>query len=422
MATVEVVMPQMGESIAEGTVVKWHKKIGDQVKKDETLLEISTDKVDSEIPSPTSGTLKKILVEENQTVEVQTVVAHIETEGNGEVQQEQKKEEPVEEKPAEAAAEPETETAAAEKPSSPKEEKPKDRFYSPLVLNIARKENVGMAELENVPGTGAGGRVTKKDILKYIEDKKAGRVEEQPAAAPAKPQVEVSRDGVDVVPMDTMPVPMVVRLPAGGNIHGGPFHSRNPEAWFFHQPGLKLVAPSTPYDAKGLMKAAIRDPDPVLYFEYKYLYRRIKGDVPADDYEVPVGKADIKREGEDATIITYGPTVHIALEAAKEIANDDGYAVEVLDLRSLMPFDKDAILESVKRTNKVYILHEDTLTGGIGGELSAFITEHAFEYLDAPIKRTGAHDTPVPYAPTLEEEFLPTKKKVTQGLRELLRF
>ncbi len=204
MATVEVVMPQMGESIAEGTVVKWHKKIGDQVKKDETLLEISTDKVDSEIPSPTSGTLKKILVEENQTVEVQTVVAHIETEGNGEVQQEQKKEEPVEEKPAEAAAEPETETAAAEKPSSPKEEKPKDRFYSPLVLNIARKENVGMAELENVPGTGAGGRVTKKDILKYIEDKKAGRVEEQPAAAPAKPQVEVSRDGVDVVPMDTM--------------------------------------------------------------------------------------------------------------------------------------------------------------------------------------------------------------------------
>ncbi len=219
-----------------------------------------------------------------------------------------------------------------------------------------------------------------------------------------------------------LPVPMVVRLPAGGNIHGGPFHSRNPEAWFFHQPGLKLVASSTPYDAKGLLKAAIRDPDPVLYFEYKYLYRRIKGEVPVEDYIVPIGKADIKRKGEDATIITYGPTVHIALEAAKEIANSDGYEVEILDLRSLMPFDKEGILESVKKTNKALILHEDTLTGGIGGELSAFITEHAFEYLDAPIRRLGAHDTPVPYAPTLEEEFLPSKKKVTAVLKELLEF
>jgi len=219
-----------------------------------------------------------------------------------------------------------------------------------------------------------------------------------------------------------LPVPMVVRLPAGGNIHGGPFHSRNPEAWFFHQPGLKLVAPSTSYDAKGLMKAAIRDPDPVLYFEYKYLYRRIKGDVPAEDYEVPIGKADLKRTGIDATIITYGPTVHVALDAAKEIANSDGYDVEVLDLRSLMPFDTEAILESVKKTNKVFILHEDTLTGGIGGEIAAFISEHAFEHLDAPVKRLGSLDTPVPYAPTLEEEFLPNKKKVLQGLRELLEF
>ncbi len=204
MATVEVVMPQMGESIAEGTVVKWHKKIGDQVQKDETLLEISTDKVDSEIPSPTSGTLKKILVEENETVEVQTVIAHIETEGNGEVQQEAQQEAPAEEKepePVEEAAEPKSEPSAA---PAPKEDKPKDRFYSPLVLNIARKENVSMAELENVPGSGAGGRVTKKDILKYIEDKKAGKVEERPAPEPAAPQVEVSRDGVDVVAMDTM--------------------------------------------------------------------------------------------------------------------------------------------------------------------------------------------------------------------------
>jgi 2-oxoisovalerate dehydrogenase E1 component beta subunit len=219
-----------------------------------------------------------------------------------------------------------------------------------------------------------------------------------------------------------LPVPMVVRLPAGGGIHGGPFHSRNPEAWFFHQPGLKLVAPSTPYDAYGLMTAAIRDPDPVLYFEYKYLYRRIKDDIPEDDYIVPIGNADIKRAGEDATIITYGPPVHTALEAAREIADTDGHEVEVLDLRSLMPFDKEAILESVQRTNKVFILHEDTLTGGIGGELAAFITEHAFMYLDAPVRRLGSLDTPVPYSPTLEEAFLPDTSKVVKGLRELLAF
>lgn len=207
MATVEVVMPQMGESIAEGTIVKWHKKVGDPVQKDEALLEISTDKVDSEIPSPTSGTLQKILVEENETVEVQTVIAHIETEGNGSVQQEEKKKEPVEEKqpePVEAESEMKTEQATAAPEAPSKEEKPKDRFYSPLVLNIARKENVSMSELENVPGTGAGGRVTKKDILKYIEDKKAGKVEEMPAEAPAMPHIETSRDGVDVIPMDTM--------------------------------------------------------------------------------------------------------------------------------------------------------------------------------------------------------------------------
>ncbi len=219
-----------------------------------------------------------------------------------------------------------------------------------------------------------------------------------------------------------LPVPMVVRLPSGGNIHGGPFHSRNPEAWFFHQPGLKLVAPSTPYDAKGLLKAAIRDPDPVLFFEYKYLYRRIKGEVPSEDYVVPIGKADVKRKGNDATIITYGPTVHVALDAAQDIAGSDEYDVEVLDLRSLMPFDKEAILQSVKRTNKVLILHEDTLTGGIGGEIAAFINENAFEYLDAPVRRLGACDTPVPYAPTLETEFLPGKDKVLKNLKELLEY
>jgi 2-oxoisovalerate dehydrogenase E1 component beta subunit len=219
-----------------------------------------------------------------------------------------------------------------------------------------------------------------------------------------------------------LPVPMVVRLPAGGGIHGGPFHSRNPEAWFFHQPGLKLVAPSTPYDAKGLLKAAIRDPNPVLYFEYKYLYRRNKGEVPADDYIVPIGKADIKREGSDISIVTYGPTVHIALEVAGELYDTDGLDIEILDLRSLMPYDKEAILATVRKTSKVLILHEDTLTGGIGGEIAALISDEAFGYLDAPVRRLGALDTPVPYSPTLEEEFLPNKRKLIKALRELAEY
>jgi 2-oxoglutarate dehydrogenase E2 component (dihydrolipoamide succinyltransferase) len=205
MATVEVVMPQMGESIAEGTIVKWYKKVGEKVNKDETLLEISTDKVDSEIPSPTAGVLKKILVGENETVEVHTVIAHIETDGDGAVQQEATKEEAAEEKkaePDESTPAPEREAVSRKMTKKPEENQPKDRFYSPLVLNIARKENVSMGELENVPGTGAGGRVTKKDILSYIEDKKAGRVTERPAAA--EPKIEVRRDGVEVIPMDTM--------------------------------------------------------------------------------------------------------------------------------------------------------------------------------------------------------------------------
>ncbi len=203
MATIEVIMPQMGESIAEGTIVKWHKKVGDPVKKDETLLEISTDKVDSEIPSPSKGILKKILVNENETVEVHTVIAHIESEGDGEAVKEPEKDataESAEPQPSEEKTEP----APVTEKSSPEQEKPKDRFFSPLVLNIARKESVSMGELENVPGTGAGGRVTKKDILKYIEDKKAGKTEEKPVEAFAAPHVEVSRGGVEVVQMDAM--------------------------------------------------------------------------------------------------------------------------------------------------------------------------------------------------------------------------
>ena len=219
-----------------------------------------------------------------------------------------------------------------------------------------------------------------------------------------------------------LPVPMVVRLPSGAGIHGGPFHSRNPEAWFFHQPGLKLVAPSTPYDAKGLIKAAIRDPNPVLYFEHKRLYRHVKGEVPDNDYVVEIGKGDVKRQGNDITVVAYGSTVHLALEAAEILERQDGVSVEVVDLRSLMPLDKELIISSVKKTGKVLITHEDTVTGGIGGEIAALIAEFAFESLDAPIKRVGAIDIPTPFAPTLEEYFLPNKEKVLAALRELAAY
>ncbi len=219
-----------------------------------------------------------------------------------------------------------------------------------------------------------------------------------------------------------LPVSMVVRLPSGAGIHGGPFHSRNPEAWFFHQPGLKLVAPSTPYDAKGLIKAAIRDPNPVLYFEHKRLYRHIKGEVPDDDYVIEIGKGDVKRPGNDISVITYGAAVHAVLDAAEVLDTQDGISVEVVDLRSLMPLDKELILSSVKKTGKVLIAHEDTVTGGIGGEIAALIAEFSFESLDAPIKRVGAMDIPTPFAPPLEEYFLPNKEKILAALRELAAY
>jgi 2-oxoisovalerate dehydrogenase E1 component beta subunit len=218
-----------------------------------------------------------------------------------------------------------------------------------------------------------------------------------------------------------LPVPMVVRLPSGGGVHGGPFHSTNPEAWFFHVPGLKIVAPSTPQDAKGLIKAAIRDQNPVLYFEHKYLYRHAKAEVPDGDNIIPIGKAEVKRQGSDISVITYHTGVHWALEAATTLA-EEGIDVEVVDLRTLLPLDKEMILTSVKKTGKVLILHEATLTGGIGGEIAALIGEHAFEYLDAPIKRVASLDTPVPYAPTLEEYFLPNTQKVLDALRNLAKY
>jgi 2-oxoisovalerate dehydrogenase E1 component beta subunit len=213
-------------------------------------------------------------------------------------------------------------------------------------------------------------------------------------------------------------VPIVIRGPSGGGVHGGPFHSQNPEMYFVHTPGLKVVAPSTPYDAKGLIKSAIRDPDPVIYFEHKFLYRRIKDELPEEDYLVPIGKADIKRKGKDISVITYGAMVHKALEAAKTLADED-IDLEVIDLRTLLPLDKEIILESVKKTNKVILLHEDVRTGGIAGDLAAIIAEEAFEYLDGPIMRITAPDTPVPYSPPLEDFFLPKTSDVIRVARQL---
>jgi 2-oxoisovalerate dehydrogenase E1 component beta subunit len=217
------------------------------------------------------------------------------------------------------------------------------------------------------------------------------------------------------------PVPIVVRSPSGGGIHGGPFHSQNPEMWFVRTPGLKVVCPATAYDAKGLIKSAIRDNDPVLYFEHKGLYRRIKEDLPTEEYTVPIGKAKVVREGRHLSIITYGAMVWTALEAADKLA-EEGASVEVVDLRTLVPLDRETICASVRKTSKALLLHEDTRTGGMAGELAATITENVFEYLDGPIVRVTAPDTPVPYSPPLEEAFLPNVEKVVEKARWLYRY
>ncbi len=221
-----------------------------------------------------------------------------------------------------------------------------------------------------------------------------------------------------------MPVPMVIRGPSGGGTKGGPFHSSSPEAWFFHTPGIKVVAPSTAYDAKGLLKAAIRDNNPVLYLEHKLLYRlpELREELPLEDYIVPLGKAVIRREGEDMTILTYGAMVHQCLKVAHTLEKEDELEAEVLDLRSLSPLDIESIQESVKRTNKVLIVHEDTLTGGIGAELSAILAEDLFEYLDGPITRVAAPDVPFPYAPPLEEAYLPNAEKILTAARKLAAY
>ena len=217
--------------------------------------------------------------------------------------------------------------------------------------------------------------------------------------------------------------PMVVRGPSGGYVRGGPFHSQNPEAAFLHTPGLKIVAPATARDAKGLIKAAIRDEDPVLYFEHKYLYRRIKEDLPAgEDLLTPIGEARVAREGRDLSVITWSAMLWKSLEAAERLEREDGLSVEVLDLRTLMPMDDAAIAATVRKTNRVLIVHEDTRTGGVAGEITARINDLAFEWLDAPVKRVCAHDVPLPYAPTLEDFVLPQVDDVVAAARWLAKY
>ncbi len=217
------------------------------------------------------------------------------------------------------------------------------------------------------------------------------------------------------------PVPIVVRLPSGGGFSGGPFHSQNPESSFAHIPGLKCVCPATPEDAKGLLISAIEDPNPVLFFEHKHLYRRIKAEVPEERYTTPIGKARIHRDGDDISVITWGAMVYTADEASRQLENE-GVSVEVVDLRTIMPWDKAAVLASARKTSKVLVLHEDTRTGGFGAEIVATIAEEAFEDLDAPVKRIAAPDTPVPFSPPLEKAFIPQVEDVVAGLRELAEY
>ena len=213
--------------------------------------------------------------------------------------------------------------------------------------------------------------------------------------------------------------PMVLRAPYGGGVRGGLFHSQSPEAYFAHTPGLKVVTPATPYDTKGLLKSAIRDDDPVVFLEHKRTYRLVRGEVPDGDYTIPIGKADVKMEGDDISVITYGLTLHLCLEAARNL-EDEGLSTEVLDLRTLLPLDEEAILATARKTGKVLIVHEDTMAGGIGGEVSAIISEQAFDHLDAPIMRIGGPQVPaMPFSPTLEAMYMPNANKIAEAMRKL---
>jgi 2-oxoisovalerate dehydrogenase E1 component beta subunit len=216
-------------------------------------------------------------------------------------------------------------------------------------------------------------------------------------------------------------VPIVVRAPSGGNVGGGLYHSQNPEAWFVHRPGLKVVAPSSAYDAKGLLKAAIRDDNPVVFFEHKYLYRRAKGPVPEGDEDVPIGVAATRREGGDVTLVTYGAMVQPSLEAADRLARE-GVEVELIDLRTLLPLDKDAIFRSVDKTSRALVVHEDVKTLGIGAEVSALLMEERFDRLDAPVLRVTSPDTHCPFSHVLEQANLPDADTITEALRRLAAY
>ncbi|MGA2409012.1 MAG: alpha-ketoacid dehydrogenase subunit beta [Candidatus Binataceae bacterium] len=216
--------------------------------------------------------------------------------------------------------------------------------------------------------------------------------------------------------------PIVVRAPSGAGVHGALFHSQNPEAWFTRVPGLKVVTPATPYDAKGLLKSAIRDDNPVIYFEHKRLYRSLKENLPDGDFTVPIGVAELRQSGRDLSIITYGGTLAQCMDAAQIVGKEDGLSVEVLDLRSLLPLDREAILATARKTGKVLVVHEDRLTGGFGGEVAALIAEHAFESLDGPVRRLAAMDTHTAFSPPLEEAILPNTNKIVEAIRSLAAY
>jgi 2-oxoisovalerate dehydrogenase E1 component beta subunit len=221
----------------------------------------------------------------------------------------------------------------------------------------------------------------------------------------------------------TWTCPVTIRTPYGAGIHGGPYHSQSIEAFYAHVPGLKVVCVATPYDAKGLLKSAIRDPNPVMVLEHKKAYRLYKQEIPDDDYTVPIGVAEVRREGTDITLVTYGMMVHHSLKAVEAIEAEGGVSVEVIDLRSVKPWDKERVLESVKKTGKVLVVYEDNITGGFGAEVSATIAEEAFDYLDGPIMRVASPDVPIaPYAGVLEEYVLPNPEKIAEGIRKLAAY
>jgi 2-oxoisovalerate dehydrogenase E1 component beta subunit len=220
----------------------------------------------------------------------------------------------------------------------------------------------------------------------------------------------------------SLKVPLVIRIPYGGGVRGGLYHSQNIEAYFFHTPGLKVVAPATPYDAKGLLKAAIRDNNPVVFLEHKKTYRLVRGEVPEEEYVLPIGQADVKRVGSNITLVSYGLMLHYCLEAADLVSNE-GIDVEVVDLRTLKPLDRDTILESVKKTGKLLIVHEDNLTGGVGAEVAALAADLAFDYLDGPITRLCGPDVPtMPFAQTLEDAYMPSTEKIASALHKLAAY